>query len=108
MAWPQRSRVLNRIVTWGKHGIGYEADARHVEVILEDLKFNECTIVGTLGTNTEGRTKEDSTEPLSKTEETKYRALVARANDLAPDRSDLASSVKELARAMVQPRRGIG
>ena len=30
----QEIRVLNRIITWEKDGIGYEADPRHVEVML--------------------------------------------------------------------------
>ena len=61
---------------------------------------------GTPGTNTEGRAKEVSNEPLGGIEETKYRALVARANYLAPDRSDIAFSVKELAGATAQPKGG--
>lgn len=35
-----------------------------------------------------------------------YRALVARANDLAPDRPDIAFSVKELAKRMSAPPEG--
>ena len=35
-----------------------------------------------------------------------YRALVARANYLAQDRSDIQFSVKELARSMSSPTRG--
>merc|ERR1739836_281449 len=35
-----------------------------------------------------------------------YRALVARANYLAPDRPDIAFAVKELARSMSSPSRG--
>ena len=36
----------------------------------------------------------------------RYQALVARANYLAQDRSDIQFSVKELARSMSSPTRG--
>lgn len=96
----QEIRALNRIVTWEKEGIGYEADPRHVEVIVEELGLDGCIVVGTPGTSTEGRTNEDAHNPLDSAMETKYRALVARANYLSRDRADIAYSVEELAKAM--------
>ena len=50
--------------------------------------------MSTPGTNTEGHTKEDSADELDKDEEHQYRALVARANYMAPDRADIAFAVK--------------
>ena len=102
----QEIRVLNRIITWESEGIGYEADPRHVEILVEELGFASCATVGTPGTSIEGKTKEEDKEQLSKDEEIKYGALVARANYLAPDRADIAYSVKELAKSMAKPCRG--
>ena len=30
-------RVLNRILTWTKAGVRYEADPRHAEIVIKDL-----------------------------------------------------------------------
>ena len=102
----QEIRVLNRIVTWEQDGIGYEADPRHVEVMVEELGFASYAVVGTPGTSTEGRTKEDDNEQLDQDDSTKYRALVARANYLSPDRADIIVAAKELAKSMAIPCRG--
>ena len=102
----QEVKVLNRIVTWEKNGVGYEADPRHVEVILEQLQLTNCTPVGTPGTSTEGKTQADHGTPLDLQQESRYRALVARANYLSPDRADIAFAVKELAKSMSNPTNG--
>ena len=39
--------ILNRTVTWGKDGITYKADPRHVEIIIEDLGLKHAKSVTT-------------------------------------------------------------
>ena len=56
---------------------------------MEQLGLAACTIVGTPGASSEGRTKEDCGDLLTGQEETQYRALYARANYLVPDRADI-------------------
>ena len=34
-------RVLNRVVTWDEHGLRYEADQRHVEILVNQLGLGE-------------------------------------------------------------------
>ena len=100
-------KVLNRIVTWHGHkGITYEADPRHAELVIEQLSLKDAKIVSTPGTRDEGRTKEVHEETLNEKESTRYRAVIARCNYLAPDRLDIAYAVKELARAMSKPTEG--
>ena len=82
-------RELNRIITCENEGIGYEADPRHVELLVEELGLSSCATAGTPGTSIEGKTREEDNEQLSKDEEIKYRASVARANYLALDRQTL-------------------
>lgn len=60
----------------------------------------------TPGTKEEGRTQDNRDEPLSERDATRYRALVARCNYLAPGRPDLAYAVKEFARSMASPDQG--
>ena len=100
-------KILNRIVTWdGTRGLVYEADPRHVEIVIEQLGFQEAKPVATSGTKDEGRTQKGMEIELKGDEASKYRALVARCNYLAPDRPDIAYSVKELARQMSNPTVG--
>ena len=100
-------KVFNRVVTWhGQAGITYEADPRHVELIIEQLGLQEAKGVLTPGMREEGRTKEEHIERLNQKETTRYRAVIARCNYLAPDRPDIAYAVKELARAMASPTLG--
>ena len=49
---------------------------------------------------------EEDEEELPPAEIKKYQALVARANYLAQDRSDIQYAVEELARSMSCPTRG--
>ena len=103
----QQVMILNRVVAWNKRkGIGYEADPRHVEIINQQLVFEHAKLVATLSTREEGRTTSDAEDPSDEEQDTKYRALVARCNHLSPDRPDIASAAKELARNMSSPRRG--
>ena len=67
------------MITWEQSGIGYEADPRHVEIIIKDLGLEASDSVSTPGASTEGRTKDDHTIPLEGKEESQYKTLVARA-----------------------------
>ena len=99
--------ILNRIVTWNNSkGLNYEADPRHVEIVLEQLKMEDAKAVTTPGTRDEGRTTMDNEDKLNEKDATKYRAIVARFNYLSPDRPDIAYAVKELARSMSSPSNG--
>ena len=102
----QQVRVLNRVLTWTKEGIHYEADPRHAEIVCEQLGLKDAKGVVTPGTKDEGTTKENRDDKLDEAQAYKYKSLVARLNYLAPDRPDIAFSVKELARSMSNPAKG--
>ena len=100
-------RVLNRIITWNGHKrITYEADLRHVEIVIDQFKLKDAKLVCTPGTKEEGRTQDDCEAPLEPKEASLFRAIVARCNYLSPDRPDISYAVKELARQMSTPRKG--
>ena len=97
----REARVLNRIVRWTQHGLEYEADPRQAERLLEDLE-----LVGEIKTAVTPGLKPlqheiDSDEPFA--EETRYRAIAARANYLAADRADFQYAAKEICRFMAHP-----
>ena len=103
----QELMILIRIVQWdGARGPVYEADPRHVEFIIQQFQLEHAKGVSTPGTKEEGRTQGDAEEELEERDATKYRAVVARCNYLAPDRPDIAYAVKELAGRMPKPTRG--
>ena len=97
-------KILNRVVGWyGNEGIKYEADPRHIEIIIDHLGFKDAKLVSSPGTSEEGHTQLEHEEQLGSKEISQYRAIVARCNYIAPDRPDIAYAVKELARHMANP-----
>ena len=49
----------------------YDADPRHTEIVIEQLKFGDAKEVSTPGTREEGRTAEDSEDQLTEKDATK-------------------------------------
>ena len=59
-------KILNRIVAWDQQkGITYEADPRHVEIMIDQLGLKDAKTVATPGTREEGRTQEEHNEPFN-------------------------------------------
>lgn len=82
---------LDRIVERHPDGIYYEADQRHADIIVDTLALDKANAVVTPGGNKQ-HPKDDT--PLSETQATSYRALVARGIHFAPDISDIGDAAK--------------
>ena len=96
-------RILNRVVQWTEKGIEYEADQRHAELIIQDMCLKkESNGAVTPGVKVSSEDDKQN-QPLTQQQATQYRAMVARANYLAQDRSDIQFAVKELCRSMSGP-----
>ena len=95
-------KLLNRVIEWNDEGISYEADQRHTDMIIGMLgyKVGESKSLKVPG---EKFILGENEEPISSAESTQFRAIVARANYLAQDRSDIMFAVKELTRHMAKP-----
>ena len=95
--------ILNRVVRWttgASEAIEYEADGRHVEILLAQMKLgHEAKSVVTPGV------KKDPGPEVELTGERRevYRGAVMRAAYLAQDRPELQFSVKELSRLVGAP-----
>ena len=98
--------MLNRVIKWEGDGAAYEADPRHVEIILKQLNLESCKTAFISGTKDEGTTSEDNDEKLAYEQSRLCLAATARCNYLATDRPDIAFATKELARAMSSPTKG--
>ena len=92
--------VLNRIVEWTNAGIQYEADPRHVDLIIEDLGLESANGSGVTGSKVdinETDTESDHEDAY------RFRSIAARLNFLAADRIDLQFASKEICRRMSSP-----
>ena len=91
--------ILNRLIEWTPEGIWYEPDARHVDILINNLSISPSTKHTTMEPN-----KHDKEPvPLDGTAGTCYRADVARMNYLSQDRCHVTFPVKDLSRDMSSP-----
>ena len=92
--------ILNRIIEWKDDGIYYEADPRHVDLILTELNMDHSK-----GSDVTGAkfSSQDTDRELAPDEAFQYRSLAARFNFLAGDRPDIQFASKEICRSMAQP-----
>ena len=92
---------MNRILTWGRNGIRYEADQKHaVMLVNENLTSKDRPV------STQGEDRKDSVNEseMSAPEEIRsFRANAARVNFLSMDRPEPQFSAKEMSRAMLKP-----
>ena len=89
----QSIRILNRIIEWNKDGLWYEADQRHAEILVRELELEGNRVKSEVPGEKVTYSEEDE-EELPPAEIKKYQALLARANYLAQDRSDIQYAVK--------------
>ena len=91
-----------------KESIEYEADPKHVELLLREWEMETARPVVTPGVAEEKRNMDDvqENEVLDKVKAKEYRRAAARLNCLALDRADLSFATKEISRSMAGPRAG--
>ena len=95
------------MIEWDEDGIWYEADQRHADLTVSELGLKEAKPVSTPGTKEDvDRMLADLGPILSPVDATMYRAMAARLNYLALDRSDIQFATKEIARHMAAPTEG--
>ena len=96
-------RILNRVLQWRESGLELEADQRRAELIIEYAGLDsKAKPVGSPGEKKPFEDEESA--DLDRDEARRYRAIVARANYLSTERSDIQYSVKELSRYMSAPK----
>ena len=98
----QNVAILNRLVHYGPTATTFEADPRHVEIILNELNLTTAKTVSSPGVS--GSNPDETL--LTGADITRYRSLTMRANYLSLDRPDIAYATKELARGMQSPTQG--
>ena len=94
-------KTLNRRLHWGKEGIVYQHDPRHIDVLVKDLGLENGNSVQTPATS--DVTEEEKAEPLSQVQHHKYRSQVARCLFLSQHRADITFIVNELCQTMSNP-----
>ena len=94
---------LGRSSSWTQTGYEYEADRKHVTILLEEWGLQNCRGVQCPAS------KEDNimgtSRNLEGAEATRYRRAAARLHYLGQDRPDISQAAKEISRSMANPRR---
>ena len=94
-------KTLKRRLQWGREGIIYQHDPRHVDVLVKDLGLENGNPVQTPATS--DVTEEGEPKPLSQDQHRRYRSQVARCLFLSQDRADVTFIVNELCQTMSNP-----
>ena len=94
-------KTLNRRLHWGKEGIVYQHDPRHIDVLVRELGLENGNTVQTPAPPSPA--EEEESEPLSQNQHHKYRSQVARCLFLSQDRADITFIVDELCQTMSDP-----
>ena len=102
----QEAKVLNRVIRIDKEGWSYEADQRHAYLLIDQLHLQGAKSVSTPGEGEKPWLEDKNGEFLRGKAATEFRAMAARANYLAQDRSDIHFAVKEICRTMASPTKG--
>jgi len=102
----REARILNRVVRARDDGWEYEADQRHVDILIREMKLENAKGVATPCEDLKIWEEEMDVSKLNADEATVFRRLAARANFLAQDRADLQFASKEACRGMADPCRG--
>ena len=87
-------------------GWEYEADQRHAEHLIKALNMQDAKSVSAPQEEDKPWKAEEEAEMLNFEKAHEYRSLVARANYLAMDRSDIQNAVKEVCKTMAKPTVG--
>ena len=97
----QSIKTLNRRLHWGREGIVYQHDPRHIDVLVKELGLENGNTVQTPAAPTTA--EEDESEVLNQTQHHRYRSQVARCLFLSQDRADIIFIVNELCQTMSSP-----
>ena len=99
-------RILGRIVRATADGWEYEADPRHAEIIVREMRLEGANGAKSPGEEPRAWSADDDRVQLSQADARAYRGMAARANYLAQDRGDIAFAAKECCRGMANPTKG--
>ena len=98
--------VLNRVVRATEDGWEYEADQRHIDLLISGMGLEGAKAVTAPGEDEKQWEEEENAVELNPAEARVFRSHAARINYLAQDRPDLQYCAKEVCRAMATPTRG--
>ena len=96
--------ILNRLLTWTAEGVEWEADPRHVDLLVEATGATGAKIsTPVVKSKAEEEDDPELHAELDDSLTAIYRSCTMRASYLSQDRPDLPFSTKELAKDMSKP-----
>lgn len=100
-------KMLNRIITLEDGEVTYAPDDRHAKTVVESLGLQDSRHVATPRvTSSSLDEKKERGEPMSDTDSTSYRSVVATLNFLAQYRPDIQDATRECSKRMAKPHVG--
>ena len=102
--------ILNRIIRWSHGVFEYEADPKHVKVLMEELGLDvdskglEAPAVRLEVEKGWSPEDNDESELMDENDAKRFRSIAARMNYLAMDRADIQFASKEACRSMARPK----
>ena len=98
----QEARLLNRTITWDSQGILWEADPRHVDIILRQTGVTH-SVTTPLVKEKASDVNDDNDAELDRANAEEYRSIAMRIGYLSQDRPDLQRVTRELAKGLQRP-----
>ena len=98
----QEARLLNRTITWDNQGILWEADTRHVDIVLQQTGVTNSVTTPLVKEKASEIDNEEDTE-LDREGAEAYRSMAMRIGYLSQDRPDLQRVTRELAKGLQKP-----
>ena len=102
-------KFLGRTIRREEDGFTWEADTKHVRILLEESGMEDCKSLSLPLAREDEQLNDDNKGPQQEEKEMdvnhakKFRRAAARLNYLALDRPDIAVAVNRLARCMAKP-----
>ena len=108
----QEVGFLNGRITWTAKRVAYEADSKHVGIVLNDLEMKDCKSVGApmspedlkeAASVIDENGETDEGEYMDAASASTYRSIAARMNYLAMGRTDLQQACRCICAYMSRP-----
>jgi len=101
----KEEKYLGRTIRWKEHGIEYEGDGKHAQILLQEWQLQDSKAVGSPGVPEEKKLDMNNEEQtlVNGTRAKAFRRGAARINYMSLDRMDLSFASNSTSKGMANP-----
>ena len=101
----KEDKYLGRTIRWKEHGIEYEGDGKHAQILLQEWQLQDSKAVGSPGVPEEKKLDMNNEEQtlVNGTRAKAFRRGAARINYMSLDRMDLSFASNSTSKGMANP-----